>query len=199
MTALKKLFVLLITGLILTGTVGSVSAKIINDSKDFIRKQIVGTWQLKQSATGVKSEKIKNSSSQIFLVAPSAPKSLVLAADENFGEITINEWFEKVIHTQTLPINRDNVNGKLQDNGAQVKAFWQNKKLIVEAVAANGTKMTETFELGTNKNQLKVTTKLEDEKISKPIVTRRIYNRAADEPSGSVETNAEINVSQYLL
>ena len=197
MNTIKKAAAFLSLCLALAAAVNSVSAKPFRDGKDENRKQIVGTWQLKQTASNAKVEKIKTDKNEIRLVAPPVPNSLVLAADDNFGEITINEGFEKVIHTQTLPVNNNVAGGNLQDNGRIVKAFWQKKKLIVEALTVGGLKMTQTFELGANKNQLKVTLSLGGEK-SRSVVARRVYNRSSD-ISGAEETPAEINISQYIL
>jgi len=196
MTAIKRIFTILILSLAAAGA-GSIANAKTTDSKESIRQQLVGTWQLKQTTSNFGTKKEKSSLNETAPVSTAIPKSLVLAADEEFGEITINEAFEKVIHTQTLPINKDAAIGEKKDNGAIVKAFWDNKKLIIEAVASNGVKMTETFEMGANKNQLKVTMKLNDAKKSKAIITRRVYDRAADQ--SDAESTAEINVSQFLL
>lgn len=196
MTAIRRIFTALILSLAVAATGSVVNAKT-TDSKESVRQQLVGTWQLKQTTSNFGTKKEKNNLGEIAPTSTMIPRSLVLAADEEFGEITINEAFEKVIHTQTLPINKDAAIGEKKDSGAIVKAFWDNKKLIIEAVASNGVKMTETFELGANKNQLKVTMKLNDMKKSKAIVTRRVYDRAADQ--SAEESTAEINVSQFLL
>ncbi len=97
--------------------------------------------------------------------------------------MTINEIFEKFIHPQTLPLGANSVSENTPPNEPMtVKAFWRDKKLVVEITVAQVGKVIGTFETA-NINQLAVTTRIEDKRFAKPLTVRRVYDRSLTKTS----------------
>jgi hypothetical protein len=185
-----------LSGLILIFTListGTIYAKNLTTSTE--QKGIVGVWQLNQTATYKTNKKTKIFPMPVPIAF--APESLILAADEGVNEITINEGFKEFIHTQTLPTDGTTVVKNVQPIGQiSAKAFWKDKKLIVEVTTSRGDKMTEIFEVTSNQKRLSVTLEINDGVTAKTMKVRRIYNRMADQVEDST---AEIGISQYAF
>lgn len=149
------------------------------------QKGIIGTWQLKK-ISGEKSS---------FIPAVFSPESLILAADNSFDEITINEGFKEFIQTQTLPTDGTTVAKNIFQLGkVSSKAFWKDKTLVVETVTEKGDKITESFELSANKKQLFVTVQLAKKGSAKTLKVRRVFNRVAEV---NEDNTAQIGITVY--
>jgi hypothetical protein len=134
------------------------------------QKGIIGTWQIKKSAQ-----------KQSFIPAVFSPESLILAADGESDEITINEGFKEFIQTQTLPTDGKVVTKNIFQIGkVSSKAFWQGRVLTVEILTEKGDKIIESFELSANKKQLIVTVQLTKKGSAKTVTARRVFNRVAE-------------------
>ncbi|HRH43970.1 MAG TPA: hypothetical protein PKY82_20225 [Pyrinomonadaceae bacterium] len=170
-----------------------ISTNVIKATATDNQKKIIGVWQLK-SNTSDKNSKKTNSD---FFVLPisSAPESLILAADDEINEITINEGFKTFVNTQTLPTDGTIITKNVDLIGKiSSKAYWVNNKLVVEITTAKGDQMIETFELSANQKQLIVTLQKSGEKIAKVSKTRRIYNRVAEPIE---DKTAQIGLASY--
>lgn len=170
-----------------------ISTNIIKANATENQKKIIGVWQLKPTA----SDKNPKKANSEFFVLPisSAPESLILAADDDINEITINEGFKTFVNTQTLPTDGTMVTKNVDLIGKiSSKAYWVNNKLVVEITTAKGDQMTETFELSPNQKQLIVTLQKTGEKIAKVAKTRRIYNRVAEQIE---DKTAQIGLAAY--
>ncbi len=199
--SVKNIYVLLsnllMLGLLLISPNSSVSGAPARKERVFARQAIVGVWQINHAA----SDKMLNQIRFDFRKLPPpvlfAPESLVLAADETGSEITINEIFEKIIHTQTLPLG-EKMSGEDTplDEPIAVKAFWRERKLVVEITAAQVGKVIKTFEPA-NKNQLVVTTRVENKRFAKPLTVRRVYDRMTDE-SATATSAADVNIADFF-
>ncbi|NJM53180.1 MAG: hypothetical protein HC846_07185 [Blastocatellia bacterium] len=155
------------------------------------QKEIVGTWQLKKTVSDSKTKQVKES----FIPAVFAPESLVLAAENEVDEITINEGFKEFIQTQTLPTDGKIVTKNIFQIGkVSTKAIWQGKTLVVETLTEKGDKITESFELSANKKQLFVTLQLAQKGSAKTLKVRRIYSRVAEINEGNT---AQIGITVY--
>lgn len=180
--AAANIFVIMI--LILTGSVFANPA---------VSTGMTGVWQLKRTITEKKSKEIKAGS----LAAMTTPESLVLAVEAGNSEITINEGFKEFIQTQTIPTNGNIVKNNIQQIGkVSSKAVWQNGKLLIEVITAQGDKITETFELSANRNQLSVTIQLTESKSAKILKVRRVYQRVAEIDENNT---AEVDIASYPL
>ncbi|MEK7723104.1 MAG: hypothetical protein AAB336_02035, partial [Acidobacteriota bacterium] len=169
----RKLLILSFAFIFTAIFVSFSNANPINLSKE--QKGIIGTWQFKKNVSA------SNIKQQSFLPTVFAPQSLVLAADTELNEITINEGFKEFIQTQTLQTNGTRVAKTIYQIGkVSTKAFWKEKKLVVEIEANNGDKITETFELSSNRKQLFVTVQLTQKNSTKNLKVRRVYERVAD-------------------
>lgn len=184
---------IVIAGLVLMFALFSTLA--INAKPLSSKEAIVGVWQLNRPATGKSAKQVVLKNARFAEPFLFAPDSLVLAADEQISEITINEEFKEFIHTQTLPLDGTVITKKIQPTGqVSAKAYWKDKKLVVEITTSTGRKMTETFELSSNQKRLNVTLEVNDSQSAKPVVLRRVYNRMAER----VEDNtADIGISEY--
>jgi len=177
--------------LILVGIL--VSAEFVQANPTDEQKKIIGVWQLKTIAPNKKSKQIKPE----FFPVPIefAPESLVLAADEELNEITINEGFTTMINTQTLPTDGTTVTKNVDLIGTvSSSARWSNNKLVVEMAASNGLKMSETFELSPNQKQLIVTVKASGNRTGKITKMRRVYDRAATQTE---DQTAQVGITVY--
>ncbi len=196
----KELYILLSSLLILisllTNSNGAVSGAARRGGNVSARQAIVGTWQINHAASDKLLNRVQFDLRRFPPPVLPAPENLVLATDEAGSEITINEVFEKFIRTQTLPLG-ENLAGESAptDQPISVKAFWRDKKLVVEIIAARGGKMVETFEAA-NVNQLTVTTRVEDPRLAKPLTVRRVYDRT---PNEIAPETAAISVADFPL
>jgi hypothetical protein len=184
-----------ITGLVFIFTfisTGVINAKPLTFSAG--EKGIVGVWQLNRTKAPKKSKQTNTPLLPVPVLF--APESLVLAADEGDREITINEGFKEFIHTQTFLTDGTVITKKVQSIGdVSAKAYWKNKKLVVEVTTSRGDKMTEIFELSSNQKQLNVTLQINDGGSSaKTLTVRRVYHRMTEQ----VEDNtAEVGITGY--
>jgi hypothetical protein len=159
------------------------------------QRKIIGVWQLQKNTNGKQSKHIKP---EFFPVPVDfAPESLILAADDEVTEITINEEFKDFVNTQTLPVDGTLVTKNIELIGkVSSKANWVGKKLMVEIVTSNGDKITETFEISTNQKQLIVNLQMSSNRNAKVTKTRRVYDRIA-EPAE--EKTAQVGITVYPL
>lgn len=155
------------------------------------QKGIIGTWQFKKTVSDSKIKQVKES----FIPAVFAPESLVLAAENEVDEITINEGFKEFIQTQTLPTNGTIVSKNIFQLGkVSTKATWQGKTLVIETLTEKGDKITELFELSANKKQLSVTVQLAQKGSAKTLKVRRVYSRVAEI---NEDNTAQIGITVY--
>jgi hypothetical protein len=159
------------------------------------QRKIIGVWQLQKNTNGKQSKHIKP---EFFPVPVDfAPESLILAADDEVTEITINEEFKDFVNTQTLPVDGTLVTRNIELIGkVSSKANWVGKKLMVEIVTSNGDKITETFEISANQKQLIVNLQMSGNRNAKVTKTRRVYDRIA-EPAE--EKTAQVGITVYPL
>lgn len=180
--AAANIFVIMI--LILAGSVFANSG---------VSTGMTGVWQLKRTVTEKKPKEIKAG----FLAAMTTPESLVLAVEEGNNEVTINEGFKEFIQTQTIPTNGNIVRNNIQQIGkVSSKAVWQNGKLFVEVITAQGDKITEIFELSANRKQLNVTIQLTGNNSAEILKVRRVYQRVAEVDE---DNTAEVEIASYPL
>ena len=185
-------------GLVLVFTLISinvVNANPIKKEDETNQRGIVGVWQLDQASADKNSK--KSNPTLLPLPIMFAPESLILATDEDVREITINEGFKEFIHTQTLPTDGTVVTKNVQPIGQVfAKAYWKDKKLIVEFSTSRGEKMTQVFELSSNQKKLNVTLQFNDSSSDKTLKVKRVYNRLSDKVE---ETTAEFGISELPL
>ena len=79
-------------------SINVVNANPVKKEVETNQRGIVGVWQLDQAAADKNSK--KSNPTLLPLPIMFAPESLILAADEDINEITINEGFKEFIHTQ---------------------------------------------------------------------------------------------------
>ena len=169
----------------------SIQAKTLNAAID--QTSIVGIWQLNRAASGKVLK--QPSASMLSMPVAFAPESLILAADEGVAEITINEGFKEFIHTQTLPTDGTAITKHVQSIGqVSAKAFWKNKKLIVEVTNTRGDKMTEIFELSANQKRLNVTLQINEFSSTTTTTIKRVYNRMVET---SDDKTAAIGIMEF--
>ena len=176
--------------------ISSMTAATANPSKATEeQKKIIGVWQLQKNTNGKQSKHIKP---EFFPVPVDfAPESLILAADDDVTEITINEEFKDFVNTQTLPVDGTAVTKRIQLIGEiSSKAHWAGKKLVVEINTSKGEKIIETFEISPNQKQLIVNLQMSNNRSSKVTKMRRVYNRVA-EPAE--EKTAQVGITSYPL
>ncbi len=174
-----KLIVLALIALTTVVTGFQVRATGAVSKSDSDQSRIIGFWQLERS----REDRSAFESNATFLALPIkfAPLTLILAADENISEITINEEFKEFVQTQTL-----RTDGTISTKNSQAaglvtaKAYWKNKKLIVETSTASGERLNKTFEVSGDRTRLIVTLKLTAENPAKALIVRRVYNRMND-------------------
>lgn len=171
---------------ILTDKINANPVKLTEDQKG-----IIGSWQFKKSVSETKKSSKANILPVVF-----APESLVLAADNNLEEITINEGFKEFIQTNTLPTDGTIITKNIFQVGkVSAKAYWEEKSLFIEVTTANGDKVTEKFELSPNKKQLFVTIKSVEKNSAKGSKIVRVYDRIADVDE---ENNvAQVGITDY--
>lgn len=176
-------FVFIITT-IFTNQINANSIKLSEEQKG-----IIGTWQIKNNISDNKKE--------ATIPASFSPEILILAAETGLDEITINEGFKEFIQTNTLPTNGKSISKNIFQIGKVTsKAFWQGKILVVEIVTEKGDKITESFELSANKNQLFVTVQLKQKETAKVQKVKRVYNRL---PEIMENNTAQIGITNYPL
>ncbi len=170
-----------------------ISADFVKGNPTDEQKKIIGVWQLK---TTVSDKKIKQIKPEFFPVPIEyAPESLVLAADEDLNEITINEGFRTMVNTQTLPTDGTTVTKNVDLIGTvSSSARWLNNKLVVEVTASKGYQLTETFELSLNQQQLIVTVKASGNRAGKITKMRRVYDRVAEQTE---DKTAQVGITVY--
>lgn len=160
-------------------------------------KKIEGVWRLSQTIRDKAVKQLLDKTEQLpppFLLAP---QSLILAADEALGEITINEAFKDVINTQTLPTDGTTVIKQIRPNEQiSFKALWRNNELSIEALTPRGDKFTQIFKFSKDGKQLNVTMRLDDKRFSKSVVLKRIYNKTTEQLPVSDDSRADLNISQ---
>ena len=180
-----KILILSFVFIFTTIFTGQINANPIKLTEE--QKGIIGTWQFKKTVSDKQKESV--------IPAVFAPQSLILAADNESDEITINEGFKEFIQTQTLPTDGTSVTKNIYQIGkVSSKAFWQEKSLVVEIVTANGDKITESFELSSNRKQLFVTVQLAKKSSTKTLKVRRVYNRVAEVNENNT---AQIGITVY--
>jgi hypothetical protein len=59
-----------------------------------------------------------------------------------------------------------------------VKARWEGDRLVAESKLGHSGKLTETYELSPDGKQLYVVARLDNSRLSAPLVIRRVYDRA---------------------
>lgn len=179
----KSLLIFVLAFSAITIFTGKINANPIKLTEE--QKGIIGTWQFKKSVSETKKSSKTNILPVVF-----APESLVLAADNNLAEVTINEGFKEFIQTNTLPTDGTSITKNVFQVGkVSAKALWQGKSLLVEVVTEKGDKVTEKFELSSNKKQLFVTVQAVEKNSAKSTKIVRVYDRIA-------EVEEENNVAQ---
>jgi hypothetical protein len=65
-------------------------------------------------------------------------------------------------------------------DAVDVTARWQGGQLVVERAGGRGGKVSETYELAPDGQQLFVTTRIENRRFEEPVVIRRVYDAVAE-------------------
>jgi hypothetical protein len=180
---------IVLSSLVLIISMAAVNANPAKASEE--QKKIIGVWQLK--GTDKRAKHLKPEFSPVPV--DFAPASLVLAADDEVSEITINEEFDDFVNTQTLPTDGTPVTKNIALIGkVSSKAYWADKKLVVEILTDKGDKITETFEISPNQKQLIVNLQMSNNRSAKTTKMKRVYNRVAEQ---SGDNTAQVGITVY--
>ncbi|MEZ5429341.1 MAG: hypothetical protein R2747_24040 [Pyrinomonadaceae bacterium] len=204
---IKKISKLFIAALVFAFILGvadsasrSVSADVLRKTEMPAENGITGVWQLNPKLSDEAAARFGANVPQLPAPVLFAPKQLILASDELTNEITINEGFEKIIHTRTLPTDGSSISGSVEmDQNFTARAYWLKGNLVVEYQTPLNGKIVETFEPTDRRNQLKIVLRVEDPRLTQPLVINRVYDRMAVASDAGGDQSIEINLSENPL
>lgn len=210
--AIKNLFVFLSCAAVFffTLSVSMIVAQIATEEKpsqsdSFLPTGITGAWRfnhaesddvltkigelLKGRETAPTGEKsaAKQSEPPAFSISLFAPDVLILA-NGDAGEMTINEIFKSVIETRTFLID-----GALREyeivpgTNLKITATRIPDGFSVENVSPRGNKRTETFRVTSGGTKLIVVVRVERLRTGEVLNLRRVYDRQQDKLSAPVK------------
>jgi len=104
--------------------------------------------------------------------AMEAPAKLKIAEANGSITFTDNEG-----RAQTFATNNKKEQHPVENGTADVKTKWKDGRLVKETSFDNGLKLTETYSLIPNADQLQVLTKLSVSRMSREVTLKRIYDR----------------------
>ena len=78
--------------------------------------------------------------------------------------------------SQTLPTNNKKQKFRLYDRTVEVRAKWDDGRLVRETSLGEGMKLTETYSVSSSPRRLLVVAKLEGSHLSRPVSLRRVYD-----------------------
>lgn|GEM_PF-2240452 len=143
------------------------------------RPNFTGTWQLRLSQSGNAREKLLNDGHKLSVLMRDAIESV------NFLTITHRDsQFEVSDNTErewALSLDGRKVEQTTQRDGKIVGfAQWEGDRLSFVMQTPDGGKIVEIFELASMGRRLSVTVRLESQRLSRPLVIRRVYERVGD-------------------
>ena len=100
-----------------------------------------------------------------------APRRLTITQDERSITLTDGDG-----HSQILTPNNQKQKVPIGNSTVDVKAKWADDRLMKETSLADGTKITETYSLIPDSQQLHVSVKIESSQMSHAIVLGRVYD-----------------------